>query len=434
MEACMFRDRSVLPRLHRWALALGSALVLGGCATAPAPAQPQWIAMTQLVPAPADPGAPWFPRAASLMLRNELATIPGLMVVVPPPATAATGSADIPQQVEWIVGGAVGRAGGRTHFDITLRRNAEAAPSWQRRFEYASDGDASRWRRDIPAAIAEQVGVRTKSAEAGDLGACQSALAAEDTLRAIEAYGNYRTRDDILRVRGWLEQALQQEPGCAEAQAQRAMTHVTEVANRWSTEAKALEFADQLSRQVVAAHPRQPFAHLARLQVLRLQGQIAAAVQQATTLTQLDPSNGLFVGRLAALKFDAGDAAGTLAAARRMQALPNGTFAALQQGLLFEAMARYSLGEEEQSAAVLRKLLALNPQSSFAWQLLASIEALHGRDAEAAAALQRFLALAPAAGQSIRRLRANETTVPDGLFKAQRERYYAGLRRAGMPE
>ena len=126
-----------------------------------------------------------------------------------------------------------------TRFDISLRRKAEASPSWQRRFEYASDGDASQWRREIPAALAAQVGVRPKPAESGDLGACRSGPAADDTLQAIEAYGNYRNRDDLLRIRGWLERALRQEPGCSEAQAQLAMTHVSELANRWSTDAKA---------------------------------------------------------------------------------------------------------------------------------------------------------------------------------------------------
>ena len=77
----MFRDRFVLSVFHLWVLGLGSGLALGGCATAPAPAKQQWIAMSLLTPAAADPDAPWFPRAASLMLRNELAAIPGLMVV-----------------------------------------------------------------------------------------------------------------------------------------------------------------------------------------------------------------------------------------------------------------------------------------------------------------------------------------------------------------
>lgn len=432
----MLRDRSVLLRCRCRALGLGLALALalGGCATAPAPAKEHWIAISLLTPAAVDPAAAWFPRAASLVLRNELAAIPGLMVIVPPPVAPAAGTPAIPEQVEWIVEGSVGRSDGRMRFDITLRRKAAPSPSWQRHFEYAADGDASRWRREIPAAVAAQVGAGAKPAEAGGLGACRSGPAADDTLQAIEGFGRYRTRDDLLRVRARLEQALRQEPGCSEAQAQYAMTHVSELANRWSTDAKAkLALADELSRQAVAANPLQPIAHMARVQVLRMQGQTAAALQEATTLTRLDPSNGLFVGRLAALEFDSGNAAATLAAARKMQGLPNGTFAALQQGMLLEAMAHYSMGEEQQSAAGLRKLLALNPQSSFAWLLLASIEALHGRDAEAAAALQRFLALVPA-GQSIKRLRANETTVADGQFKQQRERYYTGLRRAGLPE
>ena len=64
---------------------------------------------------------------------------------------------------------------------------------------------------------------------------------------------------------------------------------------------------------------------------------------------------------------------------------------------------------------------------------MGGIEALHGHESEATAALQRYLALSPP-GQSIRRLRANETTVPEGKFKQQRERYYVGLRRAGLSE
>lgn len=432
----MLRDRFLLSGFLRWALGVGLGLALSGCATAPAPApaKQQWIAMSVLTPAASDPALAWFPRVASLVLRNELAAIPGLMVIVPPPATPTTGTVELLESVEWIVGGSVSRSGSSTRFDISLRRKAEASPSWQRRFEYASDGDASQWRREIPAALAAQVGVRPKPAESGDLGACRAGPAADDTLQAIEAYGNYRNRDDLLRIRGWLERALRQEPVCSEAQAQLAMTHVSELANRWSTDAKAqLALADELSRQAVATNRFQPFGHMARLQVLRMQGQIAAALQEATILTELDPSNGLFVGRLAALNNDAGNADGTLAAARKMQRLPNGTFAVLQQGMVFEAMAHFSLGEEQRSAAGLRKLLALNPQNTFAWQLLASIEALHGRDAEATAALRRFLALAPA-GQTIKRLRANETTVADGRFKQQRERYYEGLRRAGLPE
>jgi tetratricopeptide (TPR) repeat protein len=428
----MSRFRCALLKWHRVAGVLGLGLAFGGCATPPAPDRPQWIAMTQLAPAGVDAAASWFPRAVSLTLRNELGLMPGLMVIVPP--VSATGATEVPEVVGWFVEGAVSREGGRTRFDITLRRKAEASPSWQRRFEYAADGDASQWRKDIPAAVAAQLGVAPKAVGAGDLGACRSTAAAEYTLRAIEAYGNYRTRDDLMSVRGWLEQALQQEPGCVEARAQHVMTHASELGNRWSTDPKAqMELADRLSRQAVAESPLQPFTHLARLQVLRLQRQIDAALEEATTLTRLDPSNSLFMGRLAALQYDVGDAPAALTTARKIQSLPSGTLAALQQGLLYEGMAHFSMGEEQQSAAVLRRLAALNPQSSFPWLMLASIEALHGHESEATAALQRYLALSPP-GQSIRRLRANETTVPEGKFKQQRERYYVGLRRAGLSE
>ena len=438
----MLRARSLFPRYRSWALvsspvaALVAALAaaLTGCATAPTPSPPQWVVVTPLTAAAADPAAPWFARAASLALRTELALLPGLMVVAPPPAGRASADTDLALPAAWIVGGSVHSDGNGTRFDIALSRRGASAPTWQRRFDYPADGDAARWRRDIPQALAAQIGSGPGTAGLGDLGACRSQAAAAGTLRAFEAFGSYRTRDDLLRMRGWLEEALRHEPGCAEAQAHLAMTHVSELSNRWSVDPPAqLALADRLARQALAAEPNQPYAHLARVQLLRMQGQVAAAVDAAATLTRLDPSNGLFVGRLAALQFDAGNASATLAAARRMLALPNGTLAVLQQGMLFEALALYALGDEASAAQGLRKLVALNPQNGMAWRFLAGVEGAQQHDAEAAAALQRFLALAPP-GQSIRSLRANETAVADAQFLRQRERFYAGLRRAGLPE
>lgn len=443
----MIDRRSPFHAIVRRTCAIASALALLGCAAAPERADlspgPRWIAILAFAPeTPAaagepDPASRSFARAVSLTLRDELAALPRLMVVMPAgaaPGPPAAEPPELPPQIEWIVGGRVGQENGQIRFDITLHHRTDAGMSWQQRFVAAPDAqDASRWRREIPAALARRVGAPTPPTAGLGLGACRSEPAAGTTLRAIDAYGSYRTRDDLLRVRAELEQALRDEPGCTEAQAHRAMTHVSELANRWSPDAKAdLALADRLSREVAAANPTQPYARLARLQVLRMQGQVAAAVQEATALTALDPSNGLFVGRLAALQFDAGDAAATLTAARRMQGLPNGTLAARQQGLLFEALALYSLGEEDAAVPPLRRLLDLNPSNGLAWQVLAGISALQGRQAEADAALRRFLALTPP-GQSITRLRAGETTVTDSAFLRQRERYYEGLRRAGLP-
>ena len=75
----------------------------------------------------------------------------------------------------------------------------------------------------------------------------------------------------------------------------------------------------------------------------------------------------------------------------------------------------------------------MNPRNGLAWQLIAGIEAVQGHDAEASQALARFIALAPP-GQTIRGLRATETAVSDPRFQQQRERYFAALKRIGLPE
>ncbi|MFT3665543.1 tetratricopeptide repeat protein [Piscinibacter sp.] len=411
-------------------LAASALALLGACAAPPPLAgPPQWIVMTPLSAA-GDAQPPWLAHAATLVLRDELGAVPGLMVVIPPPAAAS--APDFDEPTPWRLSGSVASApDGGLSFDLALRRGADGSAAWQQRLDFAA---GALWRRELSAAVARQIGVAPPASDVPGLGACHDGAAAAATLQAIEAFGGYRSRDDLLRVRALLEQALVAEPGCPEAKAHLAMTHVSEMLNRWSTDPAAqLALADRLSREAVAAGPAQPYARMARVEVLRQQGRVAEALEEARTMTRLDPSSGLFVGRLAALRYGTGDAAGTLEAALQVQRLPNGTLAVQQQGLLFEAMARYSLGEEAHAAEVLRKLLQMNPRNGLAWQLLAGIEAVQGNDAVATEALARFIALAPP-GQSIRRLRAAETPVGDARFQQQRERYFAALRRIGLPE
>ncbi|MFT3816060.1 MAG: hypothetical protein QM750_00275 [Rubrivivax sp.] len=424
----MFRLLSPSAALAALALAL-----LAACAALPPAGSAQWIVMTPLTATAAagDAQPPWLARAATVVLRDELAAVPGLMVVIPPTVFLAS-APSLEEPPPWRLAGRVAATpDGGLRFDLALRRGADGSTAWQQRLDFAAGAP---WRRDVTAAIASQLGAVPPAPDAPGLGGCRDGPAAAATLQAIEAFGGYRSRDDLLRVRALLEQALAAEPGCPEALAHLAMTHVSELANRWSADPPAqLALADRLSREAVAAGPAQPYARMARVQVLRQQGRVAEALQEARIMTRLDPSSGLFVGRLAALHYDAGDAASTLEAALQVQRLPNGTLAALQQGLLYEALARYSLGEEARAAEILRKLLQMNPRNGLAWQLLAGIEALQGRDAQAAEALARFTALAPP-GQSIGRLRATETPVGDARFQQQRERYYAALRRIGLPE
>lgn len=386
---------------------------------------------TQTVP---DPQAPWFVRAASIRLREELGRLPGIMAVMPLLTSAGTlaDPAAMPD-VQWLLGGSVERSASGLAITLVLKNAADGAARWTRRFDYLPAQTAG-WRRDAAEAVALQLGAHLPAARTQGLGACQTAQADNLTSQALDAYGSYKTREDVMQVRALLEQALQLEPGCTEAMAHLTMTHLSEVINRWTADPKAkLIVADQMSQQAVAANPEQPYARLARLNVLKLQGNLTAALSEVETLSRIDPSNGLFVGRLAAVRYDLGDAPGVLAAAREMQRLPDGTLGTTRSGLVWEGVAQYFLGQEDEAYRVLTRLIQLDAKHAPTLRFLASIDALRGRDAAAADYLKRYLDLS-LAGQSIAKLRINDLPATDPLFLAQRERYYSGLKKAGLPE
>jgi hypothetical protein len=78
----------------------------------------------------------------------------------------------------------------------------------------------------------------------------------------------------------------------------------------------------------------------------------------------------------------------------------------------------------------LRKAVAADPSNGFAWQWMASIDALHGRDASARANLATFRRIVP--GHTVGSLQRSEPS-KDPAFWAERERFYEGLKKAGLP-
>jgi hypothetical protein len=79
----------------------------------------------------------------------------------------------------------------------------------------------------------------------------------------------------------------------------------------------------------------------------------------------------------------------------------------------------------------MQKMVAVNPRIGFAYQWMAAIDALHGRDEQAREHLAEYRKLI--AIQTIQGLKATERS-RNPVFLARRERFYDGLRKAGLPE
>ena len=99
--------------------------------------------------------------------------------------------------------------------------------------------------------------------------------------------------------------------------------------------------------------------------------------------------------------------------------------------LLFGAVAKLQLGADAEAVAWLRRSIEANRSYPLAHFLLAAALALLGELDQARAAAQAGLTLDPTF--TIRRYRVNAPS-DDPSFLATRQRFYEGMRMAGVPE
>jgi hypothetical protein len=103
----------------------------------------------------------------------------------------------------------------------------------------------------------------------------------------------------------------------------------------------------------------------------------------------------------------------------------------VSQGHVTLGMAAFHLRRDEEAYAQMRQATILSPRNGFAWQWMAAIDALHDRPEQARANLAEYRKYIP--GHTVGSLKASEPSRNDA-FWAERNRFYAGLHKAGLPE
>ncbi len=93
-------------------------------------------------------------------------------------------------------------------------------------------------------------------------------------------------------------------------------------------------------------------------------------------------------------------------------------------------MASFQLGRDADAAAAMHRVLALRPGDGLAHEWIAAIDALGGALRSSEDHLAIFRRSVP--GHTLASLRDTERS-RQPLFKRQRDRFYEGLRRAGLP-
>jgi adenylate cyclase len=330
-------------------------------------------------------------------------------------------------RVRYVLEGSVRRSGNQVRVNTQLIDAESDAHLWAGRF----DGDTSdlfALQDEITSRIAVTLNLELVRVEAGRTTEHPDAL--DYILRGRAASNKPPSPEKYAEEISLFERALALDPRSVEAQSLLATALMARVVNNMTDTAAAdIARAEGLARQALAASPLTPLAHFAKGQVLRAQRRYEEAIPEYETALA---SNRNWVGALHALgqcKLFAGAMEETIPLVEQAIRLsPRDP----QLGIWYQEIGRVHLLQSRTDEAIVWHERARNaaPAQPYIRAWLASAYALKGETERAAVELAEARRLSgDDRFSSIARLKAL------GYFRALVETtFFAGLRKAGMPE
>jgi adenylate cyclase len=233
------------------------------------------------------------------------------------------------------------------------------------------------------------------------------------------------------QARGFFERALKIDDQNVRAWAGVALAHAADVLGRWSeAPLEQVRAAEQAAARALECDPMRPEAHLARAAVLFAQRRLEAALEEYGTVTDLRRGWPTAYARMGILNALLGRPAETIPLVERAIRL-SPRDANLGEWYLHIGIASFMLDQLGEAILWLRRSTEANPELGINYYVLASACSLDGRQEEAHAALSEYRRVDPS--MTISKLRASPFS-GHPAYLAWRERFYEGLRKAGMPE
>jgi len=333
--------------------------------------------------------------------------------------------------VRYVLEGSVQRSGHQVRVSAQLIDAATDRHLWAERFD-RDTGDLFAIQNEITGRIANTLNVELVTVEARRPTDQPDVL--DYILRGRAARSKGPMRDNFAQAIGQFERALALSPQSIEAQslladalATRVLTHQTD------TPAADIARAEELVGQALAASPGSTRAHYVEGQVLRAQGRCDEAIPEFETVIASAPNFTSAYGNLGWCKFWTGSIEEVIPLEERAIRLsPRDPFI----GTLYFRIGIVHLLQSRIDEAIiwLEKARGANPAQEDLNAYLASAYALKGQTKRAAFELAEARRLNDTDSySSIARLKARHWGVPkiSALFEAT---YFAGLRKAGMPE
>jgi TolB-like protein len=339
--------------------------------------------------------------------------------------------------VRYVLEGSVRRSGNQVRVNAQLIDAETGAHLWAERFD-RDTGDLFALQDEITSRIAVALNLELINTEAARPTERPDAL--DYIFRGRAVVWQPPSRDNYAEAIGLFERALALDPRSVEAQGSLASALAARVIDQMSDSTAAdITRAEALAGGALAASPRNPFAHWAKGHVLRAQNRFDEAIAEYETVIALDRNRVAAYAHIGQCKFYKGSIEEYIPLVERVLRLSP------RDPLLGVWLGRIGLVHLLQSRIAeailwLQKARNADPALAYVRSRLASAYALNGEIECAAAELAeaRKLSRDNRYSSIAQLLKTGETSsgywgVPKirALYEAT---YFAGLRRAGMPE
>jgi TolB-like protein/Flp pilus assembly protein TadD len=333
--------------------------------------------------------------------------------------------------VRYVLEGSVQRSSNKVRINAQLIAADTDTHLWAERFD-RDTGDLFALQSEITRRIAIALDAELVSAEAARPNEHPDAL--DYLLRGRAAQLNPHSADVDAKAISMFERALTVDPGSAEAKSRLALVLSYRVLGNTTTSGTSdIMRAEALIDQALAASPRSRLAHWAKAQLLRAQNRCAEAIPEFEMLIASDRNSAGAYAALGHCKFSEGSIDETIPLEEKaIQLSPRDPAI----GIWYWRIGVVHLLQSRTDEAIywLEKACVATPGIPFHHTYLAAALALDGEHERAAAELAEARRQGGEGSYfSIARMKRGYWGVPKvrALFEAT---YFAGLRKAGMPE
>jgi TolB-like protein/class 3 adenylate cyclase len=332
--------------------------------------------------------------------------------------------------VRYVLEGSVQRSDNRLRVNVQLIDAESGNHLWAERFDKPI-ADLFDMQDEIVSRLANTLNAQLVEAEARRAEHSPHPDAMDLYFLGRASLNKGQTLENLTQAHGFFERALALDPGNVEALVATALVDCS-IGGSFLTDDRTARFAaaEAASIKALSVAPEFAVAHLALGVVHILTNHAAEGIAECEQALALDRNLAEAHACIGWAKFLLGRGAETEAQiheALRLSPRDIGAF----RWMMFVGIAKSQFGADAEAVVWLRRSIDANRNMPYTHFNVAAAQALLGRLDEARAAARAGLALDP--GFTIRRFQRNLSS-DNPTYLAGRERYYEGMRLAGVPE